>query len=67
MAQFSRSDLEAVKPRLSTSDQGATWHAASFATLDDAVYFVNLPPAQGAGEFVFSDNSYGGVDVAYYL
>ena len=67
MPNLSQPDLEALKTALAESE-GSTWHALSFGTVSEAVDFVNLPPAQRAGEFVFSNNSeYNWVDVAYFL
>lgn len=64
---LSASDAQALKTALSTSETVKTWHALTFPTLDAAVHFVNLTPAQVAGEFVFSNRSDGQVDIAYFL
>lgn len=65
--RLSVGEFEGHKTTVEQTD-GAVWHSLNFASLEDAVYFVNLPPAQGGGEFVFSNNTtWGGVDVAYYL
>lgn len=61
-------DAAALKTALAASAaEDKTWHAFVSSSLVDAVNFVNLPPAQGAGEFVFSNRPDGAVDVAYYL
>ncbi|MEU1815176.1 hypothetical protein ABZ543_08255 [Streptomyces roseifaciens] len=64
------SDIEAraIKTELAEAEEEVKiWRSLVFATLEDAVNFVNLEPAQGAGEFVFSNRSDGQVDAAYYL
>jgi hypothetical protein len=42
-------------------------HFGPFATLDAVVQFVNLPPAQGAGEVVVVPRTDGKFDVLIYL
>ena len=44
-----------------------TWHALSFSTIDEAVNFVNLDPAQGSGEMSFSFSPDGRVELLYFL
>jgi len=46
---------------------GATWHTVIEPTPTDAVNFLNLPPAQGAGEAFASNRADGQVDVYYFL
>jgi hypothetical protein len=46
---------------------GATWHVINVADPAAAVNFVNLAPAQGAGEAAFSNRPDGTVDVYYFL
>ncbi|MEV7781178.1 hypothetical protein [Kitasatospora sp. NPDC088351] len=61
-------DAKTLKSALAvTVDQVKTWHSLTFATVQDAVTFVNLAPAQGAGEFGFSYRPDGQVDAIYFL
>ena len=65
---LSGTDAHALKAALAAAAaETRTWHSLTFATLDDAVAFVNLEPAQGAGEFGFSHRPDGQVDAAYFL
>ncbi|SEG99233.1 hypothetical protein SAMN05444920_112306 [Nonomuraea solani] len=43
------------------------WNVDNFPNRDDAAAFVNVDPAQGAGEAAFSNCPDGSVDVYYYL
>jgi hypothetical protein len=45
----------------------ATWHYRLSANVQDAVQFVNRPPAQVAGQAVFSVRDSGQVDTFYFL
>jgi hypothetical protein len=58
-------DAQALKNALSAQDK--TWHVFTFNTPQEAVDFVNLPPAQGAGEAVFDRAPDGTVDTYYFL
>ncbi|MFC5719654.1 hypothetical protein ACFP1Z_05605 [Streptomyces gamaensis] len=64
---FSGTDAATFKGALAAASQQPVWHSATFATLDDAVNFVNTPPAQGAGEVGFSDRPDGQVDLIFFL
>ncbi|GAA0487463.1 hypothetical protein ACFQ2B_15140 [Streptomyces stramineus] len=65
---ISGADAQALKAAISAAEADTkTWHALTFATLDDAVNFVNLEPAQVAGEFGFSNRPDGQVDAVYFL
>lgn len=44
-----------------------TWHTVIEATPEDAVNFLNLPPAQVAGQAFASNRADGRVDVYYFL
>ena len=46
---------------------GATWHVINRPNMASAVAFINLPPAQGAGEAAFSNRPDGTVDTYYFL
>ncbi len=61
------SQNEASSHKNSLAAVTRTWHVLTFATAADAVYFVNLPPAQGAGEVSFSYRPDGRVDLMYFL
>jgi hypothetical protein len=59
-------DSEALKSAIAAA-AAQTWHVLTFATTQAAVNFVNLPPAQGAGQAVFSYRPDGQVDLMYFL
>ncbi|GGR13208.1 hypothetical protein [Streptomyces netropsis] len=64
----SRADALAIKAEIVAADAPAkTWHFQTFATLEEAVIFVNSEPPQAAGEFGISNRSDGQVDAIYYL
>ncbi|MFI1166117.1 hypothetical protein ACH4UM_21480 [Streptomyces sp. NPDC020801] len=63
---LTEADSQSLKAALAAV-QAATWHVLTFATTQDAVNFVNLPPAQGAGQAVFSYRPDGRVDLMYFL
>ena len=44
-----------------------TWHTAVLPTPEDAVDFLNEPPAQVAGQAFASNRADGQVDVYYFL
>ena len=65
-----KGDLAAHKAALVTPDSGGgvgTWHTVNFATAADAVSYAGIPPVQGPGEFVVTDDPNGGFDGFYYF
>ncbi|WP_035838675.1 hypothetical protein [Kitasatospora azatica] len=64
---MSVSIIEAPSLKNAISAITRTWHVLTFATVADAVHFLNLPPAQGPGEAVFSYRADGEVDLMYFL
>ncbi|WP_406860190.1 hypothetical protein ABZO31_07060 [Streptomyces sp. HUAS MG47] len=44
-----------------------TWHSMPFTSMDEAVNFVNLEPAQQAGEVCFSHTPDGRIELMYFL
>ncbi|MFE5870094.1 hypothetical protein ACFQ6V_15805 [Streptomyces roseifaciens] len=58
----------AVPDEAVPSEEGEvkTSHAGTFASLQDAVDFVTLPPGEGSGEAGFSYRADGQVDVVYF-
>ncbi|WP_432196844.1 hypothetical protein [Streptomyces sp. bgisy027] len=58
-------DAKALKNALRSDVK--TWHALSFSTMDEVVNFVNLEPAQGAGEVEFSFGPDGQIWLMYFL
>ncbi|MGK5734143.1 hypothetical protein [Streptomyces sp. URMC 124] len=58
---------EAAEAVPSEEGEVRTAHAGTFASLQDAVDFVTLPPGEGSGEAGFSYRADGQVDVVYFL
>lgn len=54
-----------MKARLGA--QQKTWHSSVFANAAAFVSFINVNPAQGAGEAFCTDRSDGQIDGFYYL
>jgi hypothetical protein len=52
---------------LVTTTPVKTWHHIVEATPDDVVTFLNLPPAQIAGEAFASNRADGQIDLYYFL
>jgi len=44
-----------------------TWHNITCSTMDEVVNYINLEPAQGPGEAVFSFRPDGLIELLYYL
>jgi len=44
-----------------------TWHCTTFPTCDAAATWLNLPPAQLAGEAFATDDAHGQITVFYFL
>jgi hypothetical protein len=61
------SDADAAALKTAIQAEVKTWHVLNFATPQAAVNFVNLAPAQGAGEAVFDRAPNGTVDTYYFL
>jgi hypothetical protein len=55
------------RDRAARAPAGAIWHVINRPNPTAAVDFVNLAPAQGAGEAAFSNRPDGTVDVYYFL
>jgi hypothetical protein len=51
----------------STAGPGAIWRVINRPDRASAVAFINLTPAQGAGEAAFSNRPDGTVDTYYFL
>jgi hypothetical protein len=62
---ISDEDVATFKDAIQTEVK--TWHFINRPTPQSAVTFVNLPPAQAAGEAVFDRAPNGTVDVYYFL
>ncbi|MGR6922829.1 hypothetical protein ACU635_51980 [[Actinomadura] parvosata] len=56
-----------TKRRQGLDENTMTWNVLNVSDRDEAVGFVNLDPAQGAGEAVFSNCPDGTVDVYFFL
>jgi hypothetical protein len=77
MAQSALSHTEAEAEKLkqarSTGSASAhlaavkTWHCTTFADCAASVRFLNLPPAQVAGEAFATDNDRGQITLFYFL
>jgi hypothetical protein len=63
---LTEADAHALKATVAAA-AAQTWHVLTFQTTQDAVNFVNLPPAQGAGQVGFSYRPDGRVDLIYFL
>jgi hypothetical protein len=61
----STSDAQMLKNAIRSDVK--TWHALTFSTIDEAASFVNLDPAQGAGEVSFSCSPDGRIELMYFL
>jgi len=44
-----------------------TWHCSTFPTCDAAARFLNLPPAQVAGEAFATDDEHGHITLFWFL
>jgi hypothetical protein len=44
-----------------------TWHCTTFANCTAAANFLNLPPAQVAGEAFATDDDHGNIILFYFL
>jgi hypothetical protein len=66
-AQLTTNPADKLRIRAAASTR--KWYALTFPTVQAAVNYANLPPAQGAGEFIVSDraNDASGYDVGIYL
>lgn len=51
----------------SATDAGKIWRVINRANRAEAVAFINLSPAQGAGEAAYSNRPDGTVDTYYFL
>jgi hypothetical protein len=62
------SDADAAALKTAIQAEVKTWHyVGNFPTKQAAVAFVNLPPAQGAGEVQFVGAPNGTVDLYIFL
>jgi hypothetical protein len=61
------SDADAAALKTAIQAEVKTWHYINFPTPQAAVAFVNLPPAQGAGEVQFDRAPNGTVDLYIFL
>ncbi|HET9657045.1 MAG TPA: hypothetical protein VFP72_16960 [Kineosporiaceae bacterium] len=62
---ISESDAARLKGALAAEVK--TWHYLTFPTPTAAANFVNLPPAQGAGEAIFTALPNGQIGTFYFL
>ena len=77
MAQSAQSHTSAEAERLKQSRAtgsvnaflaaAKTWHCTTFPTCADAARFLNLPPAQLAGEAFATDDEHGHITLFYFL
>jgi hypothetical protein len=59
----SEEQAASVKAAMASVDEPKKWKASRTTTAELAAALANIPPAQGAGEAVFSMNNDGMVDV----
>ena len=59
------SDAQTLKNALKSNVK--TWHSLSFSTMDEVANFINLEPAQQAGEVAFSFSPEGRIELLYFL
>jgi hypothetical protein len=59
----------ADKLRIRAASPSRRWYTLNFPTVQAAVNYANLPPAQGPGEFMITDRSGegSGYDVCIYM
>jgi len=61
------SDADAQVLKNAISAETKTWHVITVASAAAAVAFINLAPAQGAGEAFVCCNPNGTVELFYFL
>jgi hypothetical protein len=66
-AILQRAATSVVTPGAALIAHVKTWHHINEANAAAAIAFINLAPAQGAGEASFTNGPNGTVDVYYFL
>lgn len=57
----------AVVPAATITVAVKTWHCTTFPNCTAAAHFLNLPPAQVAGEAFATDDDHGNIILFYFL
>ncbi|MEV0165583.1 hypothetical protein B0I32_102141 [Nonomuraea fuscirosea] len=62
-----RQHASSAKRAQGLDESTKVWNTINVSNSDEAAGWVNLEPAQGAGEAAFSSRSDGSVDVYYFM